>query len=80
MCSSHFLQEPSQQQSQGSPGLLFPALCCPHLPSGHHVHPCHGFLHPEVLRTGLMSMGSVTTDVLTPLGVLQSNWFEVGAV
>lgn len=25
-------------------------------------------------------MGSVTTDVLTPLGVLQSNWFEVGAV
>lgn len=53
---------------QLSPGFLFPALCCPHLPSDHHVCPYHDSLQPKELRTGLTPTGSVFMDVLKPPG------------
>lgn len=79
MCPSHFLLELSQLQPLALSWASLLALCCPHLPSGHHVCPCHGFLQPEPLKMGLTSTGSVFVDVLKPLGVLQSSWFEGGA-
>lgn len=79
LCPSHFLLELSQLWSLALSWASLLALCCPPLPPGHHICPCHGFLQPEPLKMELSSIGSAFVGVWTSLGGLASSWVEGGA-